>query len=159
MKLIVEDLSKDYGTFASLGERFLCAATLGLYSGSVKVRALRNINLEMGDETKGEIVGVIGPNGAGKSTLLRILSGNSRISSGRVRFQGSIRSILELGVGFSSELTGVENVYYNGRLWGYSGRLLMDSMDEIIDFEVENPAGSRFEGVSYLEPELEVTGK
>ncbi|RMG68191.1 MAG: ABC transporter ATP-binding protein, partial [Bacteroidetes bacterium] len=78
--------------------------------------------------------GIIGPNGAGKSSLLRILTGISAPTSGHIQFEGSLRSILELGVGFSPDLTGRENVYYNGRLWGYTGRELLSATDRIFEF-------------------------
>ncbi len=132
MKLIVENLAKDYLSFASFGERAAAALTLGLFGPSLRFQALSDINLECGE--KGEIIGIIGPNGAGKSTLLRILSGISPPSSGRIHFTGSIRSILELGVGFNPDLTALENVYYNGRLWGYPGRKLLSRADEIFEF-------------------------
>ncbi|MCB1308484.1 MAG: ABC transporter ATP-binding protein, partial [Leptospiraceae bacterium] len=76
----------------------------------------------------------IGPNGAGKSTLLRILTGISAATSGSVRYTGAVRAILELGVGFNADLTGRENIYYNGRLWGYTGRELLANTDSILDF-------------------------
>ncbi|MBR32203.1 MAG: ABC transporter ATP-binding protein [Spirochaetaceae bacterium] len=82
----------------------------------------------------GRIIGVVGPNGAGKSTLLRILSGVSRPSAGRIQFQGSIRSILELGVGFSAELTARQNIEHNGVLWNYSYNQLKKKTDEILEF-------------------------
>ena len=134
MKLEIESLTKEYRAFASFGEQALAALTLGLYAGSVSVRALQNLSLVAGNDVQGEIVGIIGPNGAGKSTLLRLLAGNSRPTAGRTRFNGSVRSILELGVGFSPELTAVENIYYNGRLFGYNPKTLMKRLHEILEF-------------------------
>ena len=134
MKLIINNLSKDYTSFRTSVERIVSAASLGIYRGSLRMEALAELNLEAGDEKLGEIIGVIGPNGAGKSTLLRILAGNSPPTTGRVIFGGTVRSILELGVGFSPHLTGRENIYYNGRLWGYTSEQLEKSYDEILDF-------------------------
>ncbi len=135
MKLEVIHLSKEYHTFASSAERIAAALTLGAYSGSIRVRALENLSFSMGQaQGPGEIVGVIGPNGAGKSTLLRILAGNSLPSRGRVNFSGSVRSILELGVGFSPHLSGRDNLFYNGRLWGYRTRALLSDLDRLVAF-------------------------
>lgn len=134
MKLSVQNLTKEYHTFRGPGERLLAALTLGAYSGSVAVRALQDVSFSAGSSGKGEIVGVIGENGAGKSTLLRLLAGNSRPSSGSIEFAGSVRSILELGVGFSPHLTGRDNLYYNGRLWGYRSRELMDGLPQLLEF-------------------------
>ncbi|MCB1325135.1 MAG: ABC transporter ATP-binding protein [Leptospiraceae bacterium] len=134
MKLTVQGLSKEYRSFARFRERLLAAFSLGLFSGTRRMRALSDLSFEAGSEEHGEILGIIGPNGAGKSTLLRILSGISPPSAGSVRFAGNVRSILELGVGFSADLTGRQNIYYNGRLWGYSGRQLLQAMDQILDF-------------------------
>lgn len=134
MMLRAEKIAKDYATFSSFGERLLASFTLGLRGPSRKFRALDGITFEAGSESSGEILGIIGPNGAGKSTLLRILSGISPATSGSVKFGGSVRSILELGVGFSPELTALENVYYNGRLWGYGGRQLLERAEEIFSF-------------------------
>ncbi|MBI3394413.1 MAG: ABC transporter ATP-binding protein [Spirochaetia bacterium] len=131
--LRVDNIVKDYRGFRSFSERILSVATLGLYGGSLRFRALDGVSFAS-EAGKGEIIGLIGPNGAGKSTLLRILAGNSRAVSGTVQISGTIRSILELGVGFSSDLTARENVYYNGRLWGYSGSRLLGESHAIFDF-------------------------
>ncbi len=136
MNLAVHSLSKDYHGYRSFGERILSAATIGLYSGSLRFRALDDVTFASGPGAggAGAIIGIVGPNGAGKSTLLRILSGNSLPTSGSVEFRGSVRSILELGVGFSPDLTGLENVYYNGRLFGSSGAALLERAPEIFEF-------------------------
>ena len=134
MKLVIENLVKDFVGFKNTGEKFLSAASLGLYAGSGRFRALENIDLTAGDDASGEIIGIIGANGAGKSTLLNLLSGILKPTSGNIHFGGSVRSILELGVGFNGELTAVENVFYNGILWNYSREYLEKNIDSLFSF-------------------------
>ena len=73
--------------------------------------ALRDIDLEI---HQGECLGIIGANGAGKSTFLKILCGISQPTSGKVRVRGRIAPLIEVGVGFSPELTGRQNIFLNG---------------------------------------------
>ncbi|MDH5654606.1 MAG: ATP-binding cassette domain-containing protein [Spirochaetia bacterium] len=134
MILSIESLTKDYTGFNGFREKILSAATLGLYAGTFRKKALNKISLELGNASKGEIVGIIGPNGAGKSTLLNILSGILKPTAGQIKFQGNVRSILELGVGFHSDLTALENVLYNGILWGYSKKFLLEKKDDLFSF-------------------------
>jgi ABC-2 type transport system ATP-binding protein len=93
--------------------------------------ALKDINLIL---YEGETVGLIGPNGSGKSTLLRLLAGILFPSQGEIRLNGSVASLLELGVGFHPELTGRENVYMNTSLYGLSRRETDRLFDAIWDF-------------------------
>ena len=93
--------------------------------------ALDHVNLEI---SAGSTIGLIGPNGSGKSTLLKILSGIVRPTSGTVEVRGRISSLLELGAGFNSELTGRDNVYLNASLLGLSRRQTDRALDSIIDF-------------------------
>lgn len=136
MKLRLKNVTRDYVTFPGFGHRVLSALTLGFYKGPGRFRALDGINLELGsdDESEGEIIGIIGPNGAGKSTLLQVLSGILGPGSGSMEFKGTVRSILELSVGFHPELTAKENLFYNGILWGYDSRELREGLEEILSF-------------------------
>ncbi|PJZ86317.1 ABC transporter ATP-binding protein [Leptospira harrisiae] len=93
--------------------------------------ALSDINLEF---QKGERVGIIGRNGAGKSTLLKILSRITSPSEGRIRINGRIASLLEVGTGFHPELTGRENVFLNGAILGMRKDEILRKFDEIVDF-------------------------
>ena len=77
--------------------------------------ALDGINLEV---RKGEALGIIGANGAGKSTLLKILSRITAPTEGEVKLNGRVSSMLEVGTGFHGELTGRENIYMNGAIFG-----------------------------------------
>jgi ABC-type polysaccharide/polyol phosphate transport system ATPase subunit len=93
--------------------------------------ALNNVSFEV---KKGETVGIIGRNGSGKSTLLKIITGVMTPSSGTVQVNGRISALLELGAGFNPELTGIENVYFNGTLMGYSRDEMDAKLDAILTF-------------------------
>lgn len=93
--------------------------------------ALNDINFEI---RKGETVGVIGKNGSGKSTLLKIITGVLTPTSGSVQVSGKVSALLELGAGFNPELTGIENVYFNGTLLGYSREEMDARLEEILAF-------------------------
>jgi len=94
-------------------------------------RALDDVSFEI---AKGETVGVIGRNGSGKSTLLRILSGLTKPTEGSVSLKGKVASILEIGTGFHSDLTGRENIYFNAQLLGFSKKDVAAKFDEIVAF-------------------------
>ena len=99
------------------------------------VYALRDVTF---DVTEGQGLGVIGSNGAGKTTLLKLISRVTWPTSGRVRVAGRVVSLIELGAGFHPELTGRENVYLGGGLFGLSSREIDKRFDDIVQFaEVE----------------------
>jgi len=86
------------------------------------------------DIKKGETVGIIGKNGAGKSTLLKIITGVLTPTSGSVEVDGKIASLLELGAGFNPEMTGMENIYLNGTIMGFSKEEMDEKVDAILEF-------------------------
>jgi lipopolysaccharide transport system ATP-binding protein len=97
--------------------------------------ALKDVSLQI---QQGEVVGIIGRNGAGKSTLLKILSRITVPTEGRIRIEGRIASLLEVGTGFHQELTGRENIFLNGAILGMTRAEIRRKFDEIVAFsEVE----------------------
>jgi lipopolysaccharide transport system ATP-binding protein len=127
--------------------------------------ALKDVNFTV---EAGESVGIIGRNGAGKSTLLKILSRITPPTKGHVILRGRIASLLEVGTGFHPELTGRENVYFNGSILGLRKAEIDRKFDEIIDFSgveqfIDTPlkhysSGMKlrlaFSVAAHLEPEI-----
>ena len=93
--------------------------------------ALREITLKV---KKGESIGIIGDNGAGKSTLLRVIARILIPTMGQAHVYGNVTPILELGALFDPELTGRENIYLNGAMFGFSRQAMNDKLDRLLDF-------------------------
>lgn len=134
--LEIQNISKKYkishqaGGYLSLRERMANLIKLEK-SATEDFWALDNISF---DVKPGESIGIIGRNGAGKSTLLKVLSKITPPSSGKIISRGRIASLLEVGTGFHPELTGRENVYFNGSLLGMKRKEIDAKFDEIVDF-------------------------
>lgn len=102
---------------------------------------------------KGELLGIIGLNGSGKSTLLSIMARIMEPDSGTIETNGKVSSILELGMGFHPDLSGRENIYIKGEMYGYSKKQMDEKVDEIIDFAgireyIDNPLRTYSSGMS-----------
>lgn len=93
--------------------------------------ALKDINFSI---NRGEMIGIIGPNGAGKTTLLKILSRITPPTEGEIKIRGKLASLLEVGTGFHPELTGRENVFFNGAILGMKKKEIEEKFDKIVSF-------------------------
>ena len=135
------------------------------YGVSKLVWALKDITF---DVEQGDVVGIIGKNGAGKSTLLKLLSQVTGPTTGKIKTNGRIASLLEVGTGFHPELTGRENIYMNGAILGMTKQEINSKLDEIIDFSgceryIDTPVKRYSSGMmvrlgfavaAHLEPEI-----
>jgi lipopolysaccharide transport system ATP-binding protein/teichoic acid transport system ATP-binding protein len=127
----IEHLTKVYKMFNTPTDRLKEALNPFGKRYSNDFYALRDINLKI---NKGETIGFIGKNGAGKSTILKIITGVLTPTEGNVFVNGRIASLLELGAGFNPEMTGIENIYMNGSIMGYSKEEIDERIKKIIDF-------------------------
>ena len=135
----VSRLSKQYRLGEYVGSGMLREALAGAVTSlgrqkrpvAETVWALRDVSFEV---LQGEVVGIVGRNGAGKSTLLKLLSRITYPTSGSAKVRGRIASLLEVGTGFSEELTGRENIFLNGSVLGMKKREIARRLDEIVEF-------------------------
>lgn len=127
----VEKVSKVYRLYSNHSDRIKEAFHPFRKKYHTDFYALKNVSFEI---KRGETVGIIGKNGSGKSTLLKIISGVSTPTEGRVYVKGSISALLELGIGFNSELTGIENIYFSCTIQGLNKEEVENKMDSILSF-------------------------
>lgn len=126
----INNLVKEYKMFSRKKDRLL-EAVLPNYERHTTFKAIDNLNLEI---KKGEVLGILGKNGAGKSTLLKMITGVVAPTSGELKVEGKISSLLELGAAFNPDLTGMENIYQHGQVMGLTDEEIKSKEKEIIDF-------------------------
>lgn len=140
----INGISKKYKlgemfSYGNLREEFTNSVK-GIFKGKKETEkntlwALKDVSFSVNE---GEVVGIIGRNGAGKSTLLKILSRITDPTEGEIKLRGRVASLLEVGTGFHPELTGRENVFFNGALLGMTRGEIKKKFDEIVAFaEIE----------------------
>ena len=129
--LRVSNVSKQYRIYERPGDRLKETLTRGRLKRHREFWALRDISFEV---EAGTTTGIIGPNGCGKSTLLQIVTGTLEPTHGNVWCDGRLAALLELGAGFNPEFTGVENVFMNGALMGFSRREMTELLPRIEHF-------------------------
>src|ERR1700741_226863 len=115
--LRVEGVSKQYRIYDRASDRLKEMVTRGRWRTHREFWALRDITFEV---EKGTTFGIVGPNGSGKSTLLQIVAGTLQPTEGTTWHAGRISALLELGSGFNPEFTGIENIFMNASLMGFS---------------------------------------
>lgn len=131
--LTVENVSIRYmtGDFKEIGlKEYVIRRLKGNYQVT-EFWADRDISFQL---EKGDMLGIIGTNGAGKSTLLKAISGIMEPTKGRIRREGTIAALLELGSGFDGDLTVKENAYLRGAMLGYTRKFMDETYESIIDF-------------------------
>lgn len=126
----IKNLTKEYKMYNSKSARLVETIFPKIEKHTV-FKATNNLDLEV---KKGEVLGILGRNGAGKSTLLKMITGVVTPTSGDLKINGRISSLLELGTAFNMELTGYENIYQHGQVMGLTNEQIKEKEQEIIDF-------------------------
>ena len=127
----VQDVSKIYKLYDKPIDRLKESLSLTHKNYHKDFFALSDISFNV---KKGETVGIIGTNGSGKSTILKIITGVLTPTSGQVRVSGVISALLELGAGFNMDYTGIENIYMNGTMMGFSKKQMDETLPDILEF-------------------------
>ncbi len=126
----INNVTKIYNLYDKPGDRLKEA----LFSKKIRHKEFKALDDVSFNVEKGEILGIIGKNGSGKSTILKIITSVLTPSSGTVYVDGKIAALLELGAGFNMEYTGLENIYLNGQMIGFSREEMDKKLQDIIDF-------------------------
>ncbi len=126
----IKDLVKKYKMYGKKKDR-LVEIMFPKMQRHTDFTAMNHLNLSV---KKGEVVGILGKNGAGKSTLLKMITGVVVPTSGTIKVNGKISSLLELGTAFNMDLTGEENIYQHGQVMGLTREEIENSKQKIIDF-------------------------
>ncbi|MCM1154217.1 MAG: ABC transporter ATP-binding protein [Roseburia sp.] len=127
----VKNLDKVYKLYDKPSDRLKETLGMGRKKRHREHHALKDINLTV---HQGETVGIIGTNGSGKSTILKIITGVLNPSGGEVIVNGRISALLELGAGFNMEYNGIENIYLNGTMIGFTEKEIDEKMNDILEF-------------------------
>lgn len=127
----VDNVTKLYKLYDKPSDRLKESLGLSRQKRYKEHYALNGLSFEV---RKGECIGIIGTNGAGKSTILKIITGVLNPTGGNVVIDGRISALLELGAGFNGEYTGIENVYLNGTMIGFSREEIDEKLDDILEF-------------------------
>ena len=127
----VTDVEKVYKLYDKPSDRLKEALGIGRGKHHREHHALKGIDLTI---RQGECVGIIGTNGSGKSTILKIITGVLNPTRGSVTVNGRISALLELGAGFNNEYNGIENIYLNGTMIGFTEQEIDQKLDAILEF-------------------------
>ncbi len=127
----VKNVEKVYKLYDKPSDRLMEALRIGRGKRHTEHRALKGVDLTI---RQGECVGIIGTNGSGKSTILKIITGVLSATSGEVKVNGRISALLELGAGFNMEYNGIENIYLNGTMIGFSKKEIDQKLEDILAF-------------------------
>lgn len=138
-RVVFDNVSKRFsrGTYHDTLRDLIASKLRGIWNGRPDTGqdrefwALRDVSFTVGP---GEVLGIIGPNGAGKSTVLKLASGILEPDRGTVEARGRVGALIELSAGFHSELTGAENVYFQGAIMGMSHGEIAAKFDDIVEF-------------------------
>ena len=127
----VKHVEKMYKLYDKPSDRFKEAMGISKKKRYKEHYALNDVSFNV---KTGETVGIIGTNGSGKSTMLKIITGVLNPTAGEVEVNGRVSALLELGAGFNMEYTGIENVYLNGTMIGFTKEEIDEKLDDILDF-------------------------